>query len=126
MIYILFIVLLIISILIYHIYKKYYDNKKLTKFEDMDNILPRPFVSIKDAKNNKINCVLVSHPFTRQTGEDLSRLYLVFQLALNVQYSWISGMSGRRRMAKLVNKKRSLDENILTKSDVDNQFQNHN
>lgn len=70
MIYILFIVLLIISFFVYHIYKKYYDNKKLTKFKDMGNILPRPFVSVKDDKNNKINCVLVSHPFTRQTGED--------------------------------------------------------
>lgn len=69
MIYILLFILIFL-LLIYHIYNKYYDNKKLTKFKYMGNILPRPFVSIKDDKNRKINCVLVSHPFTRQTGED--------------------------------------------------------
>ena len=32
--------------------------------------LPRPFVNLYDDKGNKVNVVLVSHPFTRQTGDN--------------------------------------------------------
>ena len=71
--YILFsmITIIIISIFIYYYYYvNNNNNNNLKKFKDMGNVLPRPFVSIKDDKNNKINCVLVSHPFTRQEGEN--------------------------------------------------------
>ena len=30
--------------------------------------LPRPFVNLYNDKNEKVNVILVSHPFTRRTG----------------------------------------------------------
>jgi hypothetical protein len=42
----------------------------LKLFTEYQSTLPRPFVELYDDKDNKINCVLVSHPFTRQKGEN--------------------------------------------------------
>ena len=70
---IILIFLLIIILVIYITYSYFTKSivtSNLKKFKDMSDVLPRPFVSIKDDKGKKIDCVLVSHPFTRQTGED--------------------------------------------------------
>ena len=46
--------------------------KKANKTLISKNIptLPRPFVNLYDEKGNKVNVILVSHPFTRKTGNN--------------------------------------------------------
>jgi len=69
----LFIVLLIItmiSILIYYFFvKEKFNTPQDPKDIEVPN-LPRPFVNLLDDKGNKVNVILVSHPFTRETGDN--------------------------------------------------------
>ena len=60
------IIILILFVLFYNFYKNK-RNEHLTQSITIPS-LPRPFVNLYDDKGKKVNVILVSHPFTRDTG----------------------------------------------------------
>ena len=61
--------IIIYSILCYLLFKLLFNTQNQIQIKDIP-ILPRPFVNLYDDKGNKINVILVSHPFTRETGNN--------------------------------------------------------
>ena len=63
------IILLIILVLLWYVLESNNYNQT-ERFTVNIPTLPRPFVNLYDDKGNKINVIMVSHPFTRKTGDN--------------------------------------------------------
>ena len=67
---IIIVIILLLALLIYYLKKNIIITNKFKIKDLVIPDLPRPFVNLFDDRGNKINVVLVSHPFTRQKGDN--------------------------------------------------------
>lgn len=83
------IIILILFVLFYNLCKR---NEHLTPSIKIPS-LPRPFVNLYDDKRNKINVILVSHPFTRDKGTNGSYEQYVQYKKEGIQFVGVSSYS---------------------------------